>query len=52
MEFATYAAGDGDYVVTHMLIDKKGMINRQPQGDLDRLTKVYIGVDIVFSQGP
>ena len=44
--------GDGDYEGALELTNTKGVIGRQLQTDLDRLTSASIPVDIVFNQGP
>ena len=43
--------GDGDYEGAVELTNTKGVIGRQLQSDLDRLTSANIPVDIVFNQG-
>lgn len=43
--------GEGDYEGARRLTEEKGVIDTQLQGDLDRLTRADIPVDIVFSQG-
>lgn len=43
--------GDGDYQGVSDLFDNMGMIKPQLAGDLDRLAKANIPVDIVFEQG-
>ena len=43
--------GDGDYAGALELTNSKGVIGRQLQADLDRLTQAEIPVDIVFNQG-
>ncbi len=43
--------GDGDYEGARKLTDEKGIIGKQFQEDLDRLTNANIPVDIEFSQG-
>lgn len=43
--------GDGDYEGALNLTSTKGIIGRQLQADLDRLTNASIPVDIVFNQG-
>ena len=43
--------GDGDYEGAKELTDSKGVITRQLQADLDRLTTAGIPVDISFTQG-
>jgi hypothetical protein len=43
--------GDGDYEGTAKLLETKGVIDDQLQGDLDRLTHANIPVDIKFNQG-
>jgi len=43
--------GDGDYEGAAGLTDGKGIIGRQLQADLDRLTVAGIPVDIDFNQG-
>jgi hypothetical protein len=43
--------GDGDYEGTAKLLESKGVIDDQLQGDLDRLTHASIPVDIKFNQG-
>jgi hypothetical protein len=43
--------GDGDYEGTAKLLETKGVIDDQLQGDLDRLTHASIPVDIKFNQG-
>ena len=43
--------GDGDYEGARRLTEEKGVIGSQLQGDLERLTRANIPVDIVFSQG-
>ena len=43
--------GTGDYEGTAKLMDEKGVIGTALRGDLDRLTRADIPVDIEFSQG-
>ncbi len=43
--------GDGDYEGAKRLTETKGVITRQLQEDLDRLTTAGIPVDISFTQG-
>ncbi len=43
--------GDGDYEGAARLTNGKGVIDAQLQGDLDRLTRAGIPVDITFQQG-
>ncbi len=43
--------GEGDYEGARRLTEEKGVIGGQLQGDLERLTRANIPVDIVFSQG-
>jgi hypothetical protein len=43
--------GDGDYEGAVKLADTKGVIGKQLQADLDRLTEADIPVDITFQQG-
>jgi len=43
--------GDGDYEGAVELAEKRGIIQPQLQGDLDRLTEASIPVDITFQQG-
>ena len=43
--------GDGDYEGAAELTNGKGVIGRQLQADLDRLTAAGIPVDITFNQG-
>jgi len=43
--------GDGDYEGVVELIESRGIIKPQLQGDLDRLTQANIPVDITFQQG-
>ncbi len=43
--------GDGDYEGAMALMNSKGVISKQLQDDLDRLTQASIPVDIVFNQG-
>ncbi len=43
--------GDGDYEGTAKLLETKGVIDDQLQGDLDRLTHANVPVDIKFNQG-
>ena len=43
--------GDGDYKGAVELTNTRGVIGRQLQADLDRLTAASIPVDIVFNQG-
>lgn len=43
--------GDGDYDGVVELVNEKGVIKAQLAGDLDRLTKAGIPVDVVFEQG-
>jgi len=43
--------GDGDYEGVVALTESRGVIEPQLQGDLDRLTKANIPVDITFQQG-
>ena len=43
--------GDGDYKGVVKLTESRGIIEPQLQGDLDRLTRASIPVDITFQQG-
>ncbi len=43
--------GDGDYAAAKQLTDDQGIIQPELQGDLERLSKDNIPVDIVFDQG-
>ena len=43
--------GDGDYEGAAQLTNTKGVISAELQGDLDRLTRANIPVDITFQQG-
>jgi hypothetical protein len=43
--------GDGDYDGAFELTTTKGVIGKQLQADLDRLTRANIPVDITFNQG-
>jgi len=43
--------GDGDYEGALELTNTKGVIGKQLQADLDRLTQAKIPVDITFNQG-
>ena len=43
--------GDGDYEGVAELTNTKGIISKQLQADLDRLSSVNIPVDITFDQG-
>ena len=43
--------GDGDYEGAARLTNDKGVIDAELQGDLDRLTRAGIPVDITFQQG-
>ncbi len=43
--------GDGDYQGVVKLTESRGIIEPQLQGDLDRLTRANIPVDIAFQQG-
>ncbi len=43
--------GDGDYDGAVELMMKKGVVGKQLQADLDRLSKANIPVDVVFEQG-
>jgi hypothetical protein len=43
--------GDGDYAGVVELTNSRGIIEPELQGDLDRLTRAEIPVDIVFHQG-
>ena len=43
--------GDGDYEGASELLATKGVISSELQGDLDRLTRANIPVDIVFNMG-
>jgi hypothetical protein len=43
--------GDGDYEGAVKLANSKGVIGKQLQADLDRLTEADIPVDITFQQG-
>ena len=43
--------GDGDYKGVVKLTESRGIIEPELQGDLDRLTKADIPVDITFQQG-
>jgi len=44
--------GDGNYDLARQLVEEKGFIRQELQGDLDRLQELKIPVDIVFNQGP
>jgi len=43
--------GNGDYAGALQLTNSKGIVDRQLQADLDRLTAADIPVDITFNQG-
>jgi len=43
--------GDGDYDRASKVVSERGIIDRELQADLDRLTKKGIPVDVVFEQG-
>jgi len=43
--------GDGDYDRAAKVVAEKGIIDKDLQADLDRLTKAGIPVDVVFEQG-
>jgi hypothetical protein len=43
--------GNGDYEGATRLMAEKGIVSKELQADLDRLTKANIPVDIVFDQG-
>jgi hypothetical protein len=43
--------GNGDYDGASELLATRGVISEQLQGDLDRLTRASIPVDIVFNMG-
>jgi hypothetical protein len=43
--------GDGDYDAVAKLVKEKGAIGPELQGDLERLSKLNVPVDIVFDQG-
>lgn len=43
--------GDGDYAGAQALTNTKGVVDRELQADLDRLTQANIPVDITFNQG-
>ena len=43
--------GDGDYEGVKELTESRGLIKAELQGDLDRLTRASIPVDITFQQG-
>ncbi|MDI1253955.1 Zn-dependent hydrolase [Thermomonas sp.] len=43
--------GDGDHAGAQVMLDKYGKVGPQLQGDLDRIAKKNIPVDIVFKQG-
>jgi hypothetical protein len=43
--------GDGDYNGVAALVKKSGIIGKELQADLDRLTEQNIPVDVVFEQG-
>ncbi|HIP49681.1 MAG TPA: Zn-dependent hydrolase [Lutibacter sp.] len=43
--------GDGDYDGVAKLVAEKGVINKELQADLDRLTALNIPVDVAFKQG-
>ena len=44
--------GDGDYEGAKALLNEKGVLGDQLQGDLGRLNEAGIPVDVVFEQGP
>lgn len=44
--------GNGDYKTARELVEEKGFIREELQGDLNRLKELNIPVDIVFNQGP
>lgn len=43
--------GDGDLVAAEQLLNNKGVVGNDLQGDLDRLKTLGIPVDIIFNQG-
>jgi hypothetical protein len=43
--------GDGDYEGVALLVQEKGNISNELQGDLDRLAENKIPVDVIFEQG-
>jgi hypothetical protein len=43
--------GDGNYSAVAQLVNEKGKIDAELQGDLDRLSRAQIPVDVVFEQG-
>ncbi len=43
--------GNGDYDGVVKLVEEKGIISTDLQGDLDKLSKANIPVDVVFEQG-
>ena len=43
--------GDGDYDAVAKLVAEKGIINKELQEDLDKLTELNIPVDVLFEQG-
>ncbi len=43
--------GNGDYNGVAKLVEDKGVISEELQGDLDKLTKAAIPVDVIFEQG-
>jgi len=43
--------GDGDYDRATKIVSERGLIDKDLQADLDRLTKKGIPVDVVFEQG-
>jgi hypothetical protein len=44
--------GNGDYDGARKLVEEKGFIRDELQGDLNRLENLSIPVDIIFNQGP
>ncbi len=43
--------GNGDYDAVAQLVAEKGLINKELQADLDRLSSASIPVDVIFEQG-
>jgi hypothetical protein len=43
--------GNGDYDAVAQLVAEKGLINKELQTDLDRLSSASIPVDVIFEQG-
>ena len=43
--------GDGNYSAVAILVEERGIIGKQLQQDLDRLSDADIPIDIIFEQG-